>query len=74
MSILGIELRLLLPDAELILLCELEEDDRLDELEDLLLPLAPSTTNRTATITTDASVRNTMIAVSRMARGTLYSS
>ena len=53
-----------------------EEDDfevDLDDFDEELDPLFvfPSRTNRTATITTAATVTNTMIAVKRMARGML---
>ena len=53
-----------------------EEDDfevDLDDFDEELDPLFvfPSRKNRTATITTAATVTNTMIAVKRMARGML---
>lgn len=78
MSMYGIDGPLLLEllDEELILLCESDEEDELfDELElDLPLPPPPSTRNKTAMMTTAAMVMNTIIAVNRIARGTLYNS
>ena len=57
---------------------DLEEDLDADLLFEEEEPDSPFildiTKNRTATITTAASVTNTMIAVKRMARGTLYNS
>src|SRR5215204_4195202 len=50
------------------------EDFFFDEPPVSPFPPAPNTRNKTATITTDATVKNTMIAVSRNARGVLYNS
>ena len=52
---------------------DLDEDLLFDEELDPPFEL-PSTTNKTATITTAASVTNTIMAVRRKARGMLYSS
>ncbi len=59
-----------------------EPDDRDDDFLDVLLLdeepeppfIFPKSRNKTATITTEASVTNTMIAVRRIARGMLYNS
>src|SRR5687767_15885767 len=51
-----------------------EEDFRSEEDSERPLPPAPNTKNKTATITTAATVKKTMIAVNRRARGMLYNS
>ena len=63
----------MLPPAELLLFDEDELDDDLEELE-LPFPSEPSTANSTATMTTAATVINTMIAVKRTALPKSYNS